>query len=201
MRILSIQQVALTTDPDGTEVPLVFENGVFYKIFGNGFESAPFNHDSVNVNFLPVGQGYPSPMLGVITNGKLKLYTTYAPVDYVQLLEFADDSYTFREEVRESVIDLTDATSIHGVITEDGTENTFNVESATLKNPGIALAGTFSKTTTGAQFEPESYVCYGRKYYPWADNSNGAMFTLKLVDNTLVTNFRFVRVVSHDDYS
>lgn len=197
MRILSIQQVALTTDPDGTEVPLVFENGVFYKIFGNGFESAPFNHDSDNVNFLPVGQGYPTPMLGVITDGKLKLYTTYAPVDYVQLLEFADDTYTLREEVRESMIDFADVQKIG----YDAGE--VNITSVTHNNDGTLHLAITPASDTKYTVVPVYFECYGRRYYLNANKTALAAVTFEVVNNaaTIKGTSRFINVVSHDDYN
>lgn len=216
MKILSIQQVPLTTSPDGTEVPLVFENGVYYKIFGNGFESAPFNHDSDNVNFLPVGQGYPTPVLGVITDGKLKLYTAYAPVDYVQLLEFADDSYVYREEVRESTIDMAEINKIACYMNYEMYffECNFIVNSVSYgTNGSITLTCTFDNkdAITGNEnwFFVNYVEAYGRKYYPVALPDSYANFnnTIKsTVEDTYVTiTFdrldRFVKMVSHGDYT
>lgn len=214
MRILSIQQVALTTNPDGTEVPLVFENGVFYKIFGNGFESAPFNHDSDNVNFLPVGQGYPTPMLGVITNGTLKLYTTYAPVDYVQLLEFTDDTYVSREEVRETIIDMADVTEMVVQLTgyTDKPQVTLSVQSVALDDAGMLTIECLidrqiseSGTYAGLGIYVESY---GRRYYP-IRLQTGSIFDsgIQFVINGSTATFsvarlgRFQRVVTHNDYA
>lgn len=213
MRILSIQQIALTPNSGGTEVPLVFENGVFYKIFGNGFESAPFNHDSDNVNFLPVGQGYPTTMLGVITDGKLKLYTTYAPVDYVQLLEFADDSYTMREEVRTNIIDLAE---INKLVFETHSETfsgqcTLSVQSVTHADNGdITLTCSFDRLMNkeGTNTGPVIYVeAFGRKYYPILTNGATLGDNVTVTGHTTYANvtfermFRFATLCSHDDYS